>query len=104
MIYDLEDYQFTATLLRQHLREDKPALFQAVCSNNVNIILDALDLVAVVPDLLAAGPDLLQACRIALVQLRERKSFVDMPDRPGDVEDVRGYLRAAIARAEGDTP
>lgn len=32
---------------------------------------------------------------------RERKWFVDMPDRPGDVEFVREKLRAAITRAEG---
>jgi hypothetical protein len=50
--------------------------------------------------LVAAAPDLLSACRMALVQLRERQSFVDMPDRPGDVEFVRERLRAAIDRAE----
>ena len=50
--------------------------------------------------LIAAAPDLLSACKTALVQLRERKSFVDMPDRPGDVEYVRVRLRAAIAKAE----
>jgi hypothetical protein len=47
----------------------------------------------------AAAPDLLTACQIALVHLRERGSFVDMPDRPGDVEYVRTQLRAAIAKA-----
>lgn len=97
MNYDAEDYQFTAGLLRKHAHDDKRELYHAVCANNMNVILSALDQAA-------AAPDLLQACRIALVQLRERKSFVDMPDRPGDVEDVRGYLRAAIAKAEGATP
>lgn len=53
--------------------------------------------------LIAAAPDLLSACHMALVALRERLSFVDMPERPGDVERVRGHLRAAIKRAEEET-
>jgi hypothetical protein len=38
-----EDYHFTADLLRAHSKLDDPALFRAVCSNNLNIILAALD-------------------------------------------------------------
>ena len=37
-----EDYKFTADLLRAHRKLDDPALFRAVCSNNLNIILAAL--------------------------------------------------------------
>ena len=42
-----EDYRFTADLLRQYTAPDRPiadsrALFHAVCSNNLNIILAAL--------------------------------------------------------------
>lgn len=40
-----EDYAFTATLLRQHMNTDQK-LFQAVCSNNLSIILAALDAAA----------------------------------------------------------
>jgi hypothetical protein len=54
--------------------------------------------------LIIAAPDLLAACRMALTQMRERRSFVDMPERPGDVEYVRSCLRDAIAKAEGETP
>lgn len=52
--------------------------------------------------LIANAPDLLSGCRMALVSLRERRSFVDMPERPGDIERVREFLRAAIRRAEGN--
>lgn len=45
-----EDYRFTADLLRRYstrqTRVDSPsldAMFRAVCSNNLNIILAALD-------------------------------------------------------------
>jgi hypothetical protein len=43
-----EDYRFTADLLRRYTEPDSPvadsrALFRAVCSNNLNIILAALD-------------------------------------------------------------
>lgn len=38
-----EDYSFTADLLRQHAAANRRDLFQAVCSNNLNIILAALD-------------------------------------------------------------
>jgi hypothetical protein len=44
-----EDFRFTATLLRQYSAPGRAAppgnlkLFQAVCSNNLNIILAALD-------------------------------------------------------------
>ena len=38
-----EDYRYTADLLRQHIQRADPALFRAVCSNNLNIILAALD-------------------------------------------------------------
>jgi hypothetical protein len=37
-----EDFQFTADLLRKHMNGDRD-LFQAVASNNLNIILSALD-------------------------------------------------------------
>lgn len=37
-----EDFAFTAGLLRQHMNTDQ-TLFQAVCSNNLSIILAALD-------------------------------------------------------------
>ena len=38
-----DDFRFTADLLRRHSRLADPALFRAVCSNNLNIILAALD-------------------------------------------------------------
>ena len=38
-----EDYAYTAKLLRQHNADAATKLFQAVCSNNLNIILAALD-------------------------------------------------------------
>lgn len=38
-----EDHRFTADLLRRYAREDRQDLFRAVCSNNLNIILAALD-------------------------------------------------------------
>jgi len=37
-----EDYRFTADLLRDYVQRDQQALFRAVCSNNLNIILAAL--------------------------------------------------------------
>jgi hypothetical protein len=40
-----EDFAFTAGLLRQHMNTDLK-LFQAVCSNNLSIILAALDAAA----------------------------------------------------------
>jgi hypothetical protein len=41
-----EDYSFTAQLLRDYARLGPPKMFQAVCSNNLNIILAALDAAA----------------------------------------------------------
>jgi hypothetical protein len=41
-----EDYRFTADLLRQHAEAGRPDLFLAVCSNNLTIILAALDAAA----------------------------------------------------------
>lgn len=38
-----EDFAFTAELLRRHIAAKRTDLFQAVCSNNLNIILAALD-------------------------------------------------------------
>ncbi len=38
-----EDYRFTADLLREHIAAARDDLFRAVCSNNINIILAALD-------------------------------------------------------------
>ena len=40
--FPAEDYRFTAELLRQHMNTNR-AQFQAVCSNNLSIILAALD-------------------------------------------------------------
>jgi hypothetical protein len=37
-----EDYKFTADLLREYARRGEWALFRAVCSNNLAIILAAL--------------------------------------------------------------
>jgi hypothetical protein len=39
-----EDYRFTADLLLLYTATKLPDLFRAVCSNNLNIILAALDL------------------------------------------------------------
>lgn len=58
------------------------------------------DEIAANAHLIAAAPDLLSACKMALVSLRERKSFIDMPERRGDTEFVREQLRAAVAKAE----
>ena len=38
-----EDYRFTADLLLLYTATKLPELFRAVCSNNLNIILAALD-------------------------------------------------------------
>jgi hypothetical protein len=38
-----EDHAFTAELLRKYMNRDDQSLFRAVCSNNLNIILAALD-------------------------------------------------------------
>jgi hypothetical protein len=38
-----EDHAFTAELLRKYMNMDDQSLFRAVCSNNLNIILAALD-------------------------------------------------------------
>jgi hypothetical protein len=38
-----EDHAFTAELLRRYMNNDDQSLFHAVCSNNLNIILAALD-------------------------------------------------------------
>ncbi len=40
--FEPEDYAFTAKLLRDYCNDNSKA-FQAVCSNNLNIILAALD-------------------------------------------------------------
>jgi hypothetical protein len=44
--YSAEDFKFTAELLRQHADIRGQDLFRAVCSNNLAIILRALDLAA----------------------------------------------------------
>lgn len=44
--FEPEDFAFTAKLLRDHSNTDR-SLFQAVCSNNLNIILAALDAEAI---------------------------------------------------------
>lgn len=42
--FEPEDYAFTAKLLRDYCdMPDKYKMFHAVCSNNLNIILAALD-------------------------------------------------------------
>jgi tagatose-1,6-bisphosphate aldolase non-catalytic subunit AgaZ/GatZ len=41
-----EDYRFTADLLRQHAEAGRPDQFRAVCSNNLLVILAALDAAA----------------------------------------------------------
>jgi hypothetical protein len=41
-----EDFRFTADLLREHAEAGRPDLFRAVCSNNLMIILAALDAAA----------------------------------------------------------
>jgi hypothetical protein len=38
-----EDHAFTADLLRKYMNLNDQSLFRAVCSNNLNIILAALD-------------------------------------------------------------
>jgi hypothetical protein len=38
-----EDYRFTADLLRKYMNRQNLRSFQAVCSNNLSIILAALD-------------------------------------------------------------
>ena len=38
-----EDYRFTAQLLRAYMSLPDTSLFRAVCSNNLSIILAALD-------------------------------------------------------------
>ena len=45
----LEDYAFTAALLRRHVANKRDDLFRAVCSNNLNIILAALDMASSEP-------------------------------------------------------
>ena len=44
-----EDYAFTADLLRRHVANKRDDLFRAVCSNNLNIILAALDMASSEP-------------------------------------------------------
>jgi hypothetical protein len=44
--YDAADYAYTAKLLRQHADIRGQELFRAVCSNNLAIILAALDAAA----------------------------------------------------------
>jgi predicted glycosyltransferase len=39
-----EDYRFTADLLREYDKRGEQVLFRAVCSNNLAIILAALDI------------------------------------------------------------
>ena len=39
-----EDYRYTADLLRRYTAEDRADLFRAVCSNNLSIILAALNI------------------------------------------------------------
>jgi hypothetical protein len=41
--FEPEDYAFTAKLIRGHIAADLRFAFYAVCSNNLNIILAALD-------------------------------------------------------------
>ena len=41
--FEPEDFAFTAKLLREHTSNDLRYAFYAVCSNNLNIILAALD-------------------------------------------------------------
>lgn len=47
--FEPEDYEFTAKLLRSYCN-DNPTFFDSVCSNNLNIILAALDLAAATLD------------------------------------------------------
>ena len=47
MTFLSEDYEYTAYLLRRHIaNNDRQDLFRAVCSNNLSIILSALDIAA----------------------------------------------------------
>lgn len=55
-------------------------------------------------ELILTMRDMLSALKMAQVELRPRRSFIDMPSREGDVEDLRLKISAAIARAEGLTP
>jgi hypothetical protein len=91
--HEAEDYAFTAELLRRHTRDDKPKLFQAVCSNNLNIILSALDHAAGAPDLSS-----LKLAQEALTYYVRRSN----PDWNGDAspESTLGQLRTAITKAE----
>lgn len=41
--FEPEDFSYTAKLLRLYIRYDNRNMFRAVCSNNLNIILAALD-------------------------------------------------------------
>ena len=50
MKFPAEDYAYTADLLRRHAAESRRDLFRAVCSNNVNVILSALDIAASVAE------------------------------------------------------
>lgn len=58
--FEPEDYAFTARLLRAHCNAATPVMFRAVCSNNLNIILAALDAAEAAPTLLLALETLLQ--------------------------------------------
>jgi hypothetical protein len=84
-----EDYAFTAGLLRTN--SANPALFKATCSNNLNIILSALD-VAATPAAIAA-PDMLDALQALVEEWDE-----------GDDDPFWNAARAAIAKATGATP
>lgn len=55
-------------------------------------------------ELILTMREMLSVLKMAQVELRPRRSFVDMPSRPGDVEDLRQNIDAAIARAEGLKP
>jgi hypothetical protein len=46
MTHPSEDYAHTAELLRKYMNDRSPDNFRAICSNNLNIILAALDLAA----------------------------------------------------------
>lgn len=89
--FDPEDYTFTADLLRQYMNGN-PKSFHAVCSNNLNIILAALDQAGAAPDLLDALKDITSGWRYI------RRHYGDLSGVGWD--RAQSAAEAAISKAE----
>jgi hypothetical protein len=87
-----EDFAHIADLIRQWSGVGSESVLRATLSNNLNVILAALDAAAV-------APDLLDALKAMLVHYGPPETVAAICDYPADHPITK--TRVAIAKAEG---